>query len=133
MNLIDLAKQLGEEIQNDELYIKVRMAEQKLETDTEFQNIMSEFNKEKNELNEEMMKETTDKEKIEKLNISIKDKYEKINKNENMVAYRNAQTDFMDVINKINEIILKSAQGKDPYSENEFECGGSCAGCSGCY
>lgn len=133
MNLIDLARQLGEEIQNDEMYVKVRMAEQKLETDEEFQKLMSSFNEEKTKLNEEIMKENSDKEKIHQLNTSIEEKYDEINNNPNMISYREVQKDFMDIIKKINTIILMSAQGQDPYADDYYECGGSCSSCDGCH
>ncbi len=135
MNLIELARQLGEEIQNDELYIKVRMNEQKLEIDEEFQNLMKEFNEEKMQINEEMSKDSPDQNRIDILNKSIGEKYEKITKNPNMIAFQESQKEFMEVINKVSSIILKSAQGESPYSDGIFDnlgCEGSCDGCSGC-
>ncbi len=135
MDLIEIARQLGEEIQNDELYIKVRINEQRLEMDEEFQKLMKSFNEEKSKINEEISKEEPNQSKIEALNKSISEKYEKIGKNPNMISYQKSQKELMDIINKINFIILKSAQGENPYSvENEDYpgCSGVCSGCEGC-
>ena len=136
MNLIDLAKQFGEEIQNDELYIKVRMNEQKLETDEKLQRLMGEFNEHKSEINREMAKDNPDEEKIKSLNKLISEEYEKISKNANMVEYQNSQKEFMEVMNKVNSIILRAAQGENPYLDDEeglLGCSGSCSSCDGCY
>lgn len=132
MNLIELARHLGEEIQNDEVYIKVRMAEQKLEIDKEFQKLLSVFNEEKAELNEQIAKKSPDREKVQELNLSLQEKYEQISKNPNMIVYRQAQEKLNDIIKRISGIILKSAQGGDPYSDEDYGCTGDCSGCHGC-
>ncbi len=135
MDLVEMARQFGEEIQSDELYIKVRMDEQKLELDEEFQKLMKEFNEDKALINEEINKEAPDQEIIENLNKSISEKYKKISTNPNMISYQTSQKKFMEIINRVNSIILRSARGENPYSE-EYEdssgCSGSCSGCAGC-
>lgn len=132
MNLVELARHLGEEIQSDEMYIKVRMAEQRLEIDEEFQKLLSAFNEEKAELNKEVAKKNSDRERVRKLNLSLQEKYEQIGKNPNMIVYRQAQEEFNDVIKKISDIILRAAQGGDPYSDEDYGCTGGCSGCHGC-
>jgi Uncharacterized conserved protein len=135
MDLIEMARQFGEEIQSDELYIKVRMDEQKLELDEEFQKLMKEFNEAKALINEEISKETPSQDKIENLNKEISEKYEKITKNPNMMAYQESQKKFMEIINTVNSIILKSARGENPYAEEPEDylgCSGECSGCTLC-
>lgn len=132
MNLIELARQFGEEIQQDDMYINMRILEQKLDTDKDFQLLMDSFNNDKIKINEEMSKDSPDSNKIQELNKSIQTKYNKILENKNMISYQEAQKKFMDIIKRVNAIIVKSAQGENPSTADFTECGGSCSDCSGC-
>lgn len=132
MGLIELARQFGQEIQNDDAYIKMRIAQQKLDTDRELQNLMKIFNEEKIKINEEMSKSDPDENKISILNNSIDSHYHQLMQNKNMEEYQNANKEFMEIIKRVNSIIIKSAQGENPYTADYYECGGSCGSCSGC-
>lgn len=132
MDLVELARQFGEEIQNNDTYIKMRLAQQKLDTDEKLQRIMKIFNDEKEQINDEMSKDTPDQNKISKLNESIESHYNEIMKNQNMQEYQDVNREFMDIIKRVNSIIIKSAQGEDPHVADYSECGGSCSSCAGC-
>ena len=44
MDIIELARQIGREIQQDESYIKMRLAEQTSESDTQLQEMIGQYN-----------------------------------------------------------------------------------------
>jgi cell fate (sporulation/competence/biofilm development) regulator YlbF (YheA/YmcA/DUF963 family) len=136
MDVTELAKQLGKQLQEEEIYINFRMQQQNLETDKELQSKINEFNGQKIKLNQEMSKKDFNQELINNLNDNLRNQYEELMQNEKMIKFNGAKQNFDSLITKINSIINKAANGEDPFLENfedESGCGGSCAGCSGCY
>ncbi|MDR1628473.1 MAG: YlbF family regulator [Oscillospiraceae bacterium] len=136
MDVIELAKQLGKQLQEEEIYINFRVQQQNLETDKELQSKINEFNNQKIKLNQEMSKEDFDQELINNLNDDLRNQYEGLVQNEKMIKFNEDKQNFDGLIHKINSIINRAANGEDPFLENfeeEKGCGGSCAGCSGCY
>lgn len=135
MDIIELAKQLGKHLQEEQVYINFRMAEQSLESDKDLQSKINEFNNKKVKLNQEMSKENFDQELINKLNEDLRNQYEELMQDEKMIKFNEAKQNFDNLIIKINTIINKAAEGEDPFIENfeeEISCSGSCFSCSGC-
>lgn len=136
MELINLAREIGLAIQQDQDYTDYKICEQNVECDAELQKNIEIFNAKKSEINDEISKENSDKDVLDLLNKEIGELYEKIMTNDTMVKYNNAKQKFEETIQKINIIISGSAQGEDPYAINVDElssCGGNCSGCSGCH
>ena len=83
------------------------------------------------------MSENSDQqEKINEKNLELSEIYEKIMKNENMVAFNKASEKMDTVMNRINSILIAAVNGEDPmlFSEiNDLGCNGSCDGCSKCH
>lgn len=130
MDLIELAKQFGEEIQNNEEYIKMKIAQQNLDIDEEFQKMLREFNEQKQRINDELAKEKPDNDLISELNRSVQDYYDKLMKNEKMIEYQKANKEFMDIMKTVNSIIMASVSGENPNMVDG--CSGSCSTCFGC-
>lgn len=135
MNLIDLAKNLGKEIQKSDEYTEYKIKEQNVEYDKELQEMIEKFNLKKVSINEEISKEEVSHEKIDKLNSEISDLYSKIMKNKTMKEFNKSKEKFESTLRKINYIITESASGQNPSTINTDEissCTGSCSGCGGC-
>ncbi len=135
MDIINLARELGAAIQQNEEYIDYKIKEQNVECDEALQKVIEEFNLKKVSINNEIGKENVDQEKIDELNNSIGELYNEIMHNENMKSYNESKQKFEEILGKVSFIINSAAQGQDPYSidaEVETSCGGNCSGCSGC-
>ncbi len=135
MDLINLAKNLGAEIQKSDEYIKYKINEQNVECDKDLQALIEEFNLKKVSINEEISKEKVDHERIDKLNSEISTLYTKIMENKTMKEFNKSKEEFESTLRKINYIITASAGGQDPFTVNTEElsnCTGSCSSCSGC-
>ncbi len=135
MDLINLAKELGQALQNDEIYIKFKISEQNVMCDEALQKIISEFNSKKTEINEELSKENVSQEKIDELNTVISELYTQMMQNETMIVHNSAKSEFENILRQVNTIIMKSSQGEDPFTADfdEFSCGGGCGSCGGCH
>ena len=135
MDLINLAKNLGAEIQKSDEYIKYKINEQNVECGKELQALIEEFNLKKVSINEEISKEKVNHERIDKLNSEISTLYTKIMENKTMKEFNKSKEEFESTLRKINYIITASAGGQDPFTVNTEElsnCTGSCSSCSGC-
>lgn len=131
--LIELAKELGFEIQNDERFVKLELARQASDDDKNLQDLIGEFNLKRIALSNEMAKEDDqDKEKVQKLDDEVRQVYTVLMQNQNMRAYQQAKQELDQAVNAIINIVSMSAQGQDPDSYDEAGCSGSCSSCAGC-
>ena len=136
MNAIEMTRELGKLIQQDERYLAYHKAKDLNDKDEALQALIGEFNMKRVELNTEMSKIEKDSDKLSKLDAEIKSLYGNIMANENMAAFNNAKTAMDDLLSQINMVITMSANGEDPEtcpSEQPSSCGGSCSTCGGCH
>lgn len=134
-NLINLAREIGFAIQNNDEYIEFKMKEQNMQCNKQLQKNIEEFNLKKADLNLEMSKSENDIKRIDNLNKEIGDLYQAIISDKDMKEYNKAKEKFTKVLQQVSLIINKSAEGEDPYSISVQEydsCEGNCSGCSGC-
>lgn len=133
--LVELAKDLGYTIQQDERFIRTQMAQAAADEDEALQSLIGEFNLKRMAISNEMGKEDKDEEKLSALDTDLRAVYEKIMSNEHMAAYNAAKTELDAVLNQINTIVMMAAQGQDPETalEESGSCGGNCASCGGCH
>lgn len=135
MDIIELTRQLGKMIQNEEAYLKYQIAKQAADEDEELQELIGEFNLKRLSISNETSKEENerDREKLIKLNNEMRSAYAKAMSNERMIAYNDAKGEFDMLINRIEAIIRKSCIGEDPETADYTpSCSGSCAECGGC-
>lgn len=133
MDIIDLTRKLGKLIQEDERYIKLQITQQNSDNDAELQKLIGDFNLKRMNVNTEASKDERDENKIQKLNDELRELYSEIMQNATMIAYNEAKQEFDVLLNRINAIIIQSAQGEDPETADYQEsCSGSCSSCSGC-
>ncbi|MBQ8623533.1 MAG: YlbF family regulator [Oscillospiraceae bacterium] len=135
MTVIELTRELGKALQQDARYTAYYAAREANDADTELQQLISDFNTGRTQLNQEMSKTEKDPEKIAKINEDVRNLYGKIMGNPNMVAYNSAKADMDDLLNQINTIITLCANGEDPATceAKAHSCSGSCSTCGGCH
>lgn len=134
MNAIEMTRELGKLIQQDERYAAYNKAKELNDTDEELQALIGEFNMKRVSLNNEMSKIDKDSEKLSNLDSEIKSLYGNIMANENMNAFNSAKTAMDEFLSQINMVITMSANGEDPATcpiEQPQSCGGSCSSCGG--
>jgi cell fate (sporulation/competence/biofilm development) regulator YlbF (YheA/YmcA/DUF963 family) len=135
MDVMELTRELGKAIQQDDRYIAYNLAKQVNDNDAELNADIEKFDALRSELNEIMRKDVQaeDTNKLKELDESIKAQYQKIITNKNMVVFQAAQKSLETLINNINQIITMCANGEDPETcQPTSGCSGSCATCGGC-
>lgn len=134
MDMIELAREIGKQIQQDASYINVKAAEQACDEDKNLQQQIADFNMKRMTLSQESNKQPRDDQKVAKLNQELRECYEKVMSNENMSGYNNAKTELDHKIKHIIDIITMSAEGADPDTvQEQTDCGHDCSCCSGCH
>ncbi len=136
MDIIQMARELGKAIQQDELYKKMNEASAATEKSTELQNKINAFSELRLKLNQEVMKSEEEKNEdlITELDSKLRALYQDVTEDPTMVAYNSAKAQLESTLNFISQIITGSANGQDPEMiEQQASCSGSCGGCSGCH
>lgn len=134
MDIIAQTRELGKMIQQDERYKAYVAARDKNDNDPELQQMISEFNVLRSDLNNEMIKDDKDAEKLKQLDEDIKTLYNNIMESELMVAFNNAKEEMDSLLSQINNIITMCANGEDPDTCSATGgCTGSCESCAGCH
>ena len=131
--ILEMAKELGHALQQDERFIKLQAAQAAADADAELQGLIGEFNLKRMAINSETAKEDKDEEKLKELNAEIREVYSRVMSNASMVAYNEAKTAVDKIINGIGAIVNMAAQGMNPDEYEEHNCGGSCSSCGGCH
>ena len=134
MDVIELARELGKAIQQDERFLAMQIARQNSDNDDELQQLIGEFNLKRMAINNEAAKENRDEAKLQQLNSELRETYAKVMQNKNMNAYNEAKELMDNMLKRINAISI-SAEGGDPEIADltEDTCGGSCSSCAGCH
>lgn len=133
-NIIEKARELAKLIQADPSYKALNDAREKNDNDAELQDLIGKFNLKRIELNQAMSASERDQDKINAADAELKEIYQKIMTNENMIAYDKATNELSLIVNKVNRIISGAANGEDPDTiDTEASCTGSCSSCSGCH
>lgn len=134
MDMIEMARELGKALQTDDRYIAYMLAKQVNDADEELQNDIDSFEKMRYDLSMELTKENKDTDRVKELDDNIKETYNKIMSNKNMIVFSAAQKSLEQLVGNIQEIITMSANGEDPATcEPASGCTGSCATCGGCH
>ena len=134
MDIMEMTRELGKALQADDRYIAYNLAKQVNDNDAELQQQINDFDRMRNELNAELIKENKDTDKIKELDEGIKSNYKKIMTNKNMVVFTAAQGALEALVNNINLIITLCANGEDHDTCQPSQgCSGSCETCGGCH
>ena len=133
--LVDMAIDLGCQLQEDPRYLALRAAQEAADADEALQKLIGEFNLKRMAINTEESKEEEERsaDKLHRLNTELREVYNEIMQNEHMIAYNDAKTPFDELVRKLNAAIALAAQGQDPHlAAQEGGCSGDCGSCGGC-
>ena len=135
MDLIELARQMGKEIQASEEYKALEAAKAANDADEELQDSIGKFNLKRIELNSAMSAEKKDDDKIARIDHELKAVYQSIMQNPHMIAFNQAKQAMDGMMNEVTTILMLCVNGADPdtCSAEQAGCGGSCATCGGCH
>lgn len=133
MDIIDMTRELGKLLQQEDSYKNMRAAESKADADTELQGLIKDFNIKRLSVNVETQKTEKDGEKIAQLNKEMQKVYADIMANENMKAYNEAKQEFDKISGRVMTILQNCIAGEDPETTDfDSSCTGSCSTCGGC-
>ncbi|MBE6760972.1 MAG: YlbF family regulator [Ruminococcaceae bacterium] len=134
MDIIEMTRKLGVEIQQQEVfknYIKAKAAN---DNDVELQDMIGQFNVIRMQLDQALSADEKDGDKVKELNAQLKDTYTAIMGRETMMNYNIAKGELDVLVNQINAIIEHTLDGDDPMTcDIASNCTGSCSTCSGCH
>ena len=134
MDVITMARELGAALQKSDEYTAYALAKSAADGDAELQRMIGDFNLKKLSLSAEIQKDEKDGEKISALNDEIRSLYGEIMSQPAMLAYNTTKNELDRLLNFIQQIVVYSANGEDPFTiQEETSCGGDCSGCSGCH
>ena len=91
MDIIEVTRELGRALQNDERYIARVAARQASDEDQALQEAIGEFNLKRMAINNEAQKEDRNEETMKRLNEEFRAVYQKIMENEHMLRYNDAK------------------------------------------
>lgn len=135
MDIIEITRQLGKALQEDERYQNMRFAQKQSDEDESLQQLIGEFNLKRMAINNEAQKDDRNEETIKRLNEELRAVYADIMRNEHMNAYNDAKTEFDALLQRVIGIIGLCADGEDPETcdYDPSACGGDCSSCGGCH
>lgn len=134
--ILELTKDLAHEIQIDERFIRMQLAQAAADEDKELQCLIGDFNLKRLALNNEEEKEepARDAAKMQTLNEDLRALYAQIMANENMQQFTAAKNGLDQLMNGVSRILTLAAQGLDPeLAGEETSCSGNCSSCGGCH
>ena len=133
MDIIELTRELGAEIQKTEEYKRFMAAKVKNDNDAALQEQIGDFNLLKMQLDAEHAKEEKDEAKILEINEQIVALYNQIISGEAMSEYNAAYEAYRALTDKISNILLMCENGEDPATCEPASCSGNCSSCGGCH
>ena len=134
MDIIEMTRKLGVEIQKQEVFKKFIKAKAANDADVQLQDDIGKFNIIRMSLDQALSSEEKNEEKVKELNMELKDIYTKIMGSESMMNYNIAKQELDALVNQINAIITLTVNGEDPMTcDISSGCTGSCSSCSGCH
>ena len=138
MSVIELTRQLGAAIQQDERYLAFAAAKEANEKDEALNALMGEIQMIQMNYQMEASKEEPDSAKMQEFEAEFNAKYEAFMANENMQKYDEARAEVDSMMNYIMQILGLCVNGADPATcepeqQHDHSCDGSCSSCSGCH
>lgn len=138
MSIIQLTRELGAAIQEDERYLLFTEARTENAKDEELTELLGKINLIQLSYQHEAKKgDDANEQKMEAYNAEFTEIYNEIIKNPNMVKYETARAAVDDMMNYIIQILSLCVNGEDPKTcepkkEEDYCDSGNCSDCSGC-
>jgi cell fate (sporulation/competence/biofilm development) regulator YmcA (YheA/YmcA/DUF963 family) len=127
MEILEIAKELGEEIAKDERHLRLQRATDANDADEALQNLIGDLNMIKLQLKAEYDK-NSESDATKELEATLDVKYNQILSTPHMIEYQTAKKDFDDLMSHVSKIIQMTIDGVE-----ESNCGGQCSCCDCCH
>ena len=136
MDIIEITRQLGAAIQQDERYLAFHEARRTNEADTDLNDLINKIQLNHMSYQHEAAKDDANEEKLAAYDKEFSEVYQAVMANENMQKYEAARHAVDDMMNEITAILSLCVQGEDPETcqpQEEHHCSGECGSCGGCH
>ena len=136
MDIIEITRQLGAAIQQDERYLAFHEARRTNEADTDLNDLINKIQLIHMSYQHEAAKDDANEEKLAAYDKEFSEVYQTVMANENMQKYEAARHAVDDMMNDITAILSLCVQGEDPKTcqpQEEHHCSGECGSCGGCH
>lgn len=136
MDVIAMARELGHAIQDMSSYKEMMRLSDECDADKELQAKVEAFNDLRGKINQEIMKDDKDENKITEMDKDLRKIYSEITTSPKMVQLTEAKETFSQSYSFVSQIITASANGEDPDKvemSHSSSCSGSCSSCGGCH
>ncbi len=128
MEILDMARQLGEAIRDSEVMARVKVAEEAQNNDAEAQKLIGEYNLTRMQLAQRAGKEDITKEEMEEIQKELSAEFEKLVANPTIAEFLEARAALDAIVNQVNSILTHFITGEDPNG-----CTHDCSTCGGCH
>ena len=136
MDIIEITRQLGAAIQQDERYLAFHEARKTNEADTDLNDLINKIQLIHMSYQHEAAKDDANEEKLAAYDQEFTEVYQAVMANENMQKYEAARQAVDEMMNHITGILALCVQGEDPKTcepQEEHHCSGECGSCGGCH
>lgn len=136
MDIIEITRQLGAAIQQDERYLAFHEARKTNEADTDLNDLINKIQLIHMSYQHEAAKDDANEEKLAAYDKEFTEAYQAVMANENMQKYEAARQAVDEMMNHITGILALCVQGEDPKTcepQEEHHCSGECGSCGGCH
>lgn len=134
MNIIELTRQLGAEIQKQDAYTAFHNAKMVNDADDELNELINKIQLIHMSYQHEATKDDANEAKLAAYDKEFSEVYREVMANSNMKAFEQAKAELDALMKQITGILSLCAQGEDPETceFNQPNCSGSCDSCEGC-
>ena len=137
MDVIQMTRELGKAIQQDERYLNFSKIREANENDRELMDLVGQIQLIQLNFQQESSKENPDEDKLREYNEEFEKVYAVFAANENMQAYEKARKEIDEMMNYLMQILSLCVNGEDPETcephVHNHDCGGECSSCAGCH
>ena len=133
MDIIELTRQLGAAIQDEEAYKAFHKAKEVNEQDDELNELINKIQLIHMSYQHEAAKDDANEAKLQAYDKEFSDVYRQVMANPNMQNFEKAKDELDVLMKRITGILSLCAQGEDPATcEFNTGCSGDCSSCGGC-
>lgn len=132
MDLIQMTRELGAQLQKDERYEALTKANAANEADEALNQLIGEIRLVQMSYQKEASKPDADEDKLKVYDTRFNELYTKVMDNPNMQNFQQARHDMDELMKYITGILTLCVRGEDPATcepEPEHACGGECGSC----
>lgn len=128
MEILDMARQLGEAIRDSEVMARVKKAEEAQNNDDAAQKLIADYNLKRMQLAQRVQKENPSKEELEAIQKELSGEFDKLMQNKIIYEYIDARKNLDAIVNQVNSILTHFITG-----EEHSGCSSDCSSCHGCH